>query len=476
MLGVRKVTNRALKLDRKGTKPHQNVEDKYRAKTAVVGSGNSQLNPDDEDYMKSVIEKLEQDLARRQESYVRRERQYQVRIEELERMLSDSRAKKSSSVSHDDTMNALRGVHKNILVSISQVQERTGKILQEQEKDLLRAFRARLYSVQEELETEKNKTDDGASAWIDKSKQLETEVEWTKEMADRLDRLNQSLTRENQRLKTQFSMQENDREFLVRQLVSVKKDNVRLRKELADALKDAERIRDETLAQFEDHEFGGGRLGSKARVVLPLPTKSTSTGEKKSIVVGGLGGMKRAPSTAGLVGNFAPSNPEVDNRYKEIIKRLKRVLETERRNLRQVRNAYTTDLQTHTELSIFLKQCIEDVKAQVTHHTGVMAHGGQAPTGAITVLGTTFLATERQKVIDLLLSQERVLGLLYAKAFPLPGRTDVSDVDVTKDDIREIFNDSKSHRLLGPQGEESADDAELAALMADDDPTASGGH
>jgi len=69
-----------------------------------------------------------------------------------------------------------------------------------------------LYSVQEELETEKNKTDDGASAWIDKSKQLESEVEWTKEMADRLDRLNQSLTRENQRLKIQFSTQENDRE------------------------------------------------------------------------------------------------------------------------------------------------------------------------------------------------------------------------------------------------------------------------
>ncbi|KAL3658114.1 hypothetical protein V7S43_016957 [Phytophthora oleae] len=36
--------------------------------------------------------------------------------------------------------------------------------LQEQEKDLLRAFRARLYSVQEELESEKNKRDDGASA------------------------------------------------------------------------------------------------------------------------------------------------------------------------------------------------------------------------------------------------------------------------------------------------------------------------
>ncbi|KAL3671134.1 hypothetical protein V7S43_004316 [Phytophthora oleae] len=64
------------------------------------------------------------------------------------------------------------------------------------------------------------------------SKQLETEVEWTKEVADRLDRSNQSLTRENQRLKTQFSTKENDREFLVKQLVTVKKDNVSLQVEI----------------------------------------------------------------------------------------------------------------------------------------------------------------------------------------------------------------------------------------------------
>ncbi|RHY09290.1 hypothetical protein DYB25_001028 [Aphanomyces astaci] len=345
-------------------------------------------------------------------------------------------------------MTSLRGLHKSILGSISQVQERTGKILQEQEKDLLRAFRARLYSVQEELETEKNKTDDGASAWIDKSKQLETEVEWTKEMADRLDRLNQSLTRENQRLKTQFSMQENDREFLVRQLVTVKKDNVRLRKELADAVKEAERTREEASIQLEELEFAprNGRQQQPPRKQPPH-----ALGSKMPSVV------KRAPSTPALPGTttFGPSPPEVDNRYKEIIKRLKRVLEVERRNLRQVRNAYTTDLQTHTELSIFVKQCIEDVKGQLHTHTHDATPSSSAtPSTAntISVLGTTFAASDRQKVIDLLLSQERVLGLLYAKAFPLPGSSaaahaaDAAD-GMTKDDIRDIFNEA--HQLDG---------------------------
>ncbi|RHY31817.1 hypothetical protein DYB32_003136 [Aphanomyces invadans] len=435
------------------------VEDKYRAKTASVsGDTTGPLHAEDEEYLKSVIDKLEQDLARRQvlprSTHLR---QYQVRIDELERMVSD----KAPSMSHEDTMASLRGLHKSILSSISQVQERTGKILQEQEKDLLRAFRARLYSVQEELETEKNKTDDGASAWIDKSKQLETEVEWTKEMADRLDRLNQSLTRENQRLKTQFSMQENDREFLVRQLVAVKRDNVRLRKELMDAVKDAERAREEATAQMEELEFGS-RNGRQQPRKQPTTSGSGAIDSRKMTSV-----VKRAPSTPALPGTFAV--PEVDNRYKEIIKRLKRVLEVERRNLRQVRNAYTTDLQTHTELSIFVKQCIEDVKDQIHAHTSDKSIRSN---DTISVLGTAFAASDRQKVIDLLLSQERVLALLYAKAFPLPGSAAAvptatsNPSDVTKDDIRDIFNESHQNGgyLLPSTQHQDADE------LADDDP------
>ena len=41
-------------------------------------------------------------------------------------------------------------------------------------------------------------------------------------MADRLDRLNQDLSRENLRLKSHFKSQEDDRKYLVKQLVAVK--------------------------------------------------------------------------------------------------------------------------------------------------------------------------------------------------------------------------------------------------------------
>lgn len=258
--------------------------------------------------------------------------------------------------------------------------------------------------MQEELESEKNKTDDGASAWIEKSKQLETEVEWTKELADRLDRLNQSLTRENQRLKTQFTTQENDREFLVKQLVSVKKDNVRLRNEYEALQRELDQLKEETPG---NSSLSMGTAISASTSALPRMGGGVSSM------------MMMRPSTAVMVSAASPSMatlPDADNRYKEIIKRLKRLLEVERRNLQQVRASYKQELQSRTELELMLKECIQDVRAEISSHQNQLP-----PTTTTTAFADTgrLGASERQKLVDKLLAKERLLHLLASKAFPM---------------------------------------------------------
>ncbi|KAE8986222.1 hypothetical protein PF011_g20077 [Phytophthora fragariae] len=377
---------------------------------------------------KDIVAQLNEELARRQESYVRRERQYKVRIGELEALLSDSRAKKSKENSLDASMDRVRTMHRSILESVDQVQDRTSKILQgtyvagwlvEQEKDLLRAFRARLYSVQEELESEKNKTDDGASAWIEKSKQLETEVEWTKELADRLDRLNQSLTRENQRLKTQFSTQENDREFLVKQLVTVKKDNVSLRTEIDVLRQQLDQLKESAQPQQQQHHHPQSQTLFATASTSSLP----KVHYRDTMTSLALAGHQQRPNTAGV--NTLALASDGDNRYKEIIKRLKRLLEVERRNLQQVRTAYKLELQNHTELEMILKDCVQDVRGEISHVSQlplVMPHGSSS-----SLLGSPqhrqtesrLNSAERQRLIERLLEKEQLLSLLTAKAFPV---------------------------------------------------------
>ncbi len=108
----------------------------------------------------------------------------------------------------------------------------------------------------------------------------------------------------------------------------------------------------------------------------------------------------------------------------------------------QARADLSNELQQRTELEIFLRQCIEDVRQDIARKrsdvlartrsaaTPAAAAGSGARAGPETVDsdGTVdnaggvplvdFSTADREKVLELLLSQERVVNLLYAKTFP----------------------------------------------------------
>ncbi|KAI9983084.1 hypothetical protein PInf_007007 [Phytophthora infestans] len=383
---------------------------------------------------KDIVTQMNEELARRQETYVRRERQYKVRINELEALLSDSRAKKSKENTLDASMDRVRSMHRSILDSVDQVQDRTSKILQ---------------GKFEELESEKNKTDDGASAWIEKSKQLETEVEWTKELADRLDRLNQSLTRENQRLKTQFSTQENDREFLVKQLVTVKKDNVSLRTELEGLRQQLDQLRESGQPQQQQNHHHSQSQALFATASASSLPKVHYRDSATSLA------MAQRPNTAGVTTLTMASDS--DNRYKEIIKRLKRLLEVERRNLQQVRTAYKLELQNHTELEMVIKECVQDIRGEIVHVSQLPLVMPSHSSGSL--LGSPqhgrqserrMSSSERQRLVEKLLEKEQLLNLLTTKAFPVRngkrrGDPIITGEAVSPDEVARLLSDVSNY-------------------------------
>eukprot|EP00966_Prymnesium_polylepis_P281082 6494282-Prymnesium_polylepis.1 len=104
-------------------------------------------------------ENLKVEQQRRMESYMRREGNFQTQIGDLK---SEIDRQASSKPPADARMKKLRDEHKKVMSAIASMQSREQGALQEQEKDLLRAFRARLWDVQFELENERSKKDDGA--------------------------------------------------------------------------------------------------------------------------------------------------------------------------------------------------------------------------------------------------------------------------------------------------------------------------
>jgi len=92
--------------------------------------------------------KLQAELQVKQEVFVKKERVYQSKIEEQEATIRNIRDERTSWMSEDESIANLRKIHAEIQSKVSTVQIRTAKLVQEQEQELLRAFRQRLSDVQ----------------------------------------------------------------------------------------------------------------------------------------------------------------------------------------------------------------------------------------------------------------------------------------------------------------------------------------
>jgi hypothetical protein len=397
---------------------------------------------EDPGILKQKVVMLERDLERRQESYISRERSYKTRIDELEEELTRQRTRKTGWMKTDAKFTKLKTMQGQIVNNVELVQDRTARILQEQERDLLRAFRARLFDVQTELEKEKSKKDDGAGAWIERSRQLEAEVEWAKEVADRLERANQSLSSENTRLKAQFKTQEDDRNYLIKQLVAVKKDNARLRAEYGAVEQENTQLQDQVQDRLPHHSLNS----HLSLLLLSTPALSLSHTQIKIL-------DENRQTT--ILPRVNQARGDQEERYKEANTRLRKLLADERKSLQQVRQNYANELRSRTELEMLLRSCVEDVRKEIARRSpfvvcslnltslsslslfgrqiesaqlGSILKGISSPGDINKVYSLqpashipidSFAQEDRERALELLLSQERVVTLLYSKVFPV---------------------------------------------------------
>lgn len=98
------------------------------------------------------------------------------------------------------------------------------------------------------------------------------------------------------------------------------------------------------------------------------------------------------------------------------------MVEGERKSVRMLKQQQADMMQQRTEIEVLLRQCLDDVKAEIMRHR--MEHDkkdGQipGPPVPVTAMSVHELTTQdRERVLELLLSQQRVVQLLYSKTFP----------------------------------------------------------
>ena len=135
----------------------------------------------------------------------------------------------SQSAGSSSSLQSLRDKHGLIQSTIGTIQHKTARILHDQERELIRAFRLRLTTLTAELDAERQRSASGSAEWVSRCKRLSEEMEWLRGLVEELGEENKGLGKEVRRMRKAMRVQEEDRDFLIRQLVQLKRQNAKIR-------------------------------------------------------------------------------------------------------------------------------------------------------------------------------------------------------------------------------------------------------
>mmetsp|Transcript_6705 Transcript_6705/g.16116 ORF Transcript_6705/g.16116 Transcript_6705/m.16116 type:complete len:458 (+) Transcript_6705:135-1508(+) len=331
----------------------------------------------------SEHEKLHSNIKKQKESYIRREVFYKSQISHIKDTLEKTVLCRGVE---EVSMPKIRDMHRKILGTIGEFHARTTRSIEEHERDLSRQFRTKMIEIEEKLSKDQHQEEDLAGvprAWVERTSKLAKEVDKHKEQAIRLDRINEVLNRNIEKYRSECKAQQDDREFLVRQMVAIKKENARLR--------------------LEVDKISEGIHPESSLMPVPAVRSGTPASDPGHPGTGKIGGVRR-PMTAASAQLRAESM-----RYTEVTARLKKLLESERRQTRDARAAHAKLVANRTELEGMVEECLNEIKDEL----------GVDPAAAFGQKGLS--KEERERVLEMLLSQDKTIALIYGQTYKTTG-------------------------------------------------------
>ena len=341
----------------------------------------------------------------------------------------------SSTSSSSPRMDRVRALHASVIAGVDQVHDQTARILAEQEKDLLRAFRSRLTTVQGDLEAQRERADTGVSEYIKRVNILERQVEELRDQLDRNERMATALGKENVRLKSQCKKMEEDRELLVKQVIESRgatasaKESTSIAEQKCEALSlELEEIRNQ---QQQDRL---NRLEAAERATrASSPTKGHAHGSSSSssaiteeevirLADGIMLGSEPAAPGGSTNHTLSGLNVLDETRYRDLIARLKRMLDAEKRSCRLARSQLVVESEARTEVEVFLRKAIEETRTEIAKKREALtisaSQGDRAADKALKSMPTGFSKLDREMMLSQLLQQDLVIMSLPNIVFP----------------------------------------------------------
>ncbi len=185
-------------------------------------------------------------------------------------------------------------------------------------------------------------------------------------------------------LKSEFQIQEKDKELLLKQLLMKKKENAVLKSQV----EQYEKLLNEVSKQMEDNE----------RIEL-----DNSRSKNNELV----NSSSLADSKFGVIGN--PANGNQSKRYQNTIAHLNNVLQKQHRKIRELKNLYMKEIGNKSDLQKIIRKLVDDVRESIIQ---IEKDKNKRKRG-----GDDFDLQARQKLMEKILNNEKILTLIYDKTF-----------------------------------------------------------
>eukprot|EP00760_Papus_ankaliazontas_P003180 PhM_4_TR11475/c0_g1_i1/m.16148 len=414
MKNAETITPRALVGEVKRDKKRRQQDAAHTLPTGrMLGTGGTKLAPRSQRELEQWFDQSEKErkalelentrlrdiISLRQDSCQRRE---DSQAEELTRLKTVLQRVNFDAADPSAMMQELRQLNDQIQHEVSRLHDNIEQHSEAQKIDLIRTFRVKMHRKKKELEERTHRMKAGAQDWVQRNHMLIAERDRAMRDIAALDEKNKQLEDSNRTLVAMRAHQDDQRAVTVRKIATIKKDNKRLEEQ-------AERLREQTTALHHRQDEFMRSQGAQSAASTASPQRGKPS--------------NRIRSSKGLNGE------SVEQRYADTLLKARKTLESVRGALKKVRGAHIEYLQEHTELSIMLRQCLDDVRKDIARHSVahyVLKVDGSAEEGLESGLAG-YTIDDRKKLLEVLESKERVLLRLSDKMFPHrgPGTPDV---------------------------------------------------
>lgn len=287
---------------------------------------------------------------------------------------------------------------------VAKLDSHIDSVLQKHEEDFLNAFKCQMFTLYTQLKELKKQTDENELK-LKKDEQLnklQSSLEWFRDEAVHLGEATQLYKKEADKWKAKADSLEDDRKFLEEQLRCAKK-----------------RIKELKASKFAE-VAEKSVSSSRSRAGSVLSDRRFVPSSKSGLII-----MEMAQKNSVRDGSFFYELEKFLNdreaHYKEAVKQAKTSLGSERKKLLNVSVHQSSVFFEKSELESLFLECVDEVRQEVIkRRTSTISNQKYTKRAKSTQRSekASLTHTDKHKILELLVSNEKVLVLIYEKLFP----------------------------------------------------------